>query len=725
MTLSSNIRGNVQTRTYDRADSVVFLKTKEAFGGLSNMAGGFPLKVNGIRILTSEALYQVCRFPHLPEVQKLIIAQKSPMTAKMKGKPHRANSRPDWDQVRVKIMRWCLRVKLAQHWDAFSRLLLETGNRSIVEQSRKDDFWGAKPVGEQTLVGMNVLGRLLMELRQEVKSSDLPSLLRVESPGVFNFRLYGQQIQIVEADGISDGPKAAKRLELTAPLSAPQAKPVQALLFDQPLPYAKTGPWRKTVEQTGGSMDDPKPYPAMKDSGVEWLGDVPEPWEVLRGKWLFRNKKEINAEGQHTNVLSLTLRGVVNNDPDNPEGLIPKDYATYQFFRKGDLVFKLIDLENLRTSRVGLVHQNGVMSPAYIRLLPIHAGVQRFFFHQYYDLYQRGVFNQLGEGVRATLGPKDLLELPIVVPEQSEQGAIVRFLDYIDRRVQRYILAKQKLIGLLEEQKQAIIHRAVTRGLDPDVPLKPSGIEWLGDVPEPWEVLRLGRVAKVFNGSTPSRMEPAYWLGGKVPWLSSGKVNEHLVESASELVTERALRECSISLVPKGAVIIGLVGQGKTRGRSAILGIDACISQNIAAIILLRKLNGNYLQHFLTAFYKMIREYGRGGNQEALNCEIVANIKVSIPPLDEQDSICDYLQSALAGLERAAQYINRETELLREYRTRLIADVVTGKVDVREAAANLPEEPDEPEPLDEADDLMDDGDAMAGDLEEIPEEAEA
>ncbi|MDT8265677.1 NADAR family protein, partial [Roseomonas sp. DSM 102946] len=111
-------------RTYDRATSVVFLKTKEAFGGLSNMAGGFPLRVNGVRILTSEALYQACRFPHLPDVQKLIIAEASPMTAKMKGKPHRSNSRPDWGAVRVKIMRWCLRVKLIQNFAEFSRLLL-------------------------------------------------------------------------------------------------------------------------------------------------------------------------------------------------------------------------------------------------------------------------------------------------------------------------------------------------------------------------------------------------------------------------------------------------------------------------------------------------------------------------------------------------------------------------------------------------------------------------
>ena len=186
-----------QTRTYERTGSVVFLKTNEAFGGLSNMAGGFPLRVNGVRILTSEALYLACRFPHLPDVQRLIIEQRSPMTAKMKSKPHRKNSRADWDQVRVKIMRWCLRVKLAQNWRKFSELLLETDDRPIVEQSRKDDFWGAKPVDDDTLVGMNVLGRLLMELRETVKAESRESLSCVQPLAILDFFLGGEPIEVV------------------------------------------------------------------------------------------------------------------------------------------------------------------------------------------------------------------------------------------------------------------------------------------------------------------------------------------------------------------------------------------------------------------------------------------------------------------------------------------------------------------------------------------------
>lgn len=188
-----------QLRTYKRHESVVFYKTNEAFGGLSNMAAGYPLHINDIHIRTSEALYQACRFPHRPEIQRLIIEQKSPMTAKMKGKPYREDSRRDWKEVRIAVMRWCLRVKLAQNWDRFSCLLLATDHRWIVEESHRDTFWGAKPVDTVTLVGMNVLGRLLMELRESLEGPNPEALLVVAPPPIPRFLLYGQPIGVVQA----------------------------------------------------------------------------------------------------------------------------------------------------------------------------------------------------------------------------------------------------------------------------------------------------------------------------------------------------------------------------------------------------------------------------------------------------------------------------------------------------------------------------------------------
>ncbi|MBA0289819.1 MULTISPECIES: NADAR family protein [Pseudomonadota] len=200
---------NSLLRTYVRGEAVVVYKTKEDFGGLSNMASGYPLQINGVRILTTEALYQACRFPHLPEVQREIIGQHSPMTAKMKSKPHRKDSRPDWDEVRYKVMRWCLRVKLAQNYAEFGRLLLATRDRPIVEQSRKDDYWGAKLADEagDTLIGQNVLGRLLMELREKLKD-DADGMLKTVSPlGIPDFLLLGKPIETVTARSSGNGQK--------------------------------------------------------------------------------------------------------------------------------------------------------------------------------------------------------------------------------------------------------------------------------------------------------------------------------------------------------------------------------------------------------------------------------------------------------------------------------------------------------------------------------------
>lgn len=185
-----------QTRTYQTKDVVRFRKTSEEFGGLSNMAPGFPVVVLGHRIRTSEALYQACRFPHMPEIQRMILNEGSPMTAKMRSKPFRKESRPDWDDVRVKVMKWCLRVKLVYNWRKFSELLFSTGDRPIVEDSRKDSYWGAMPQDADTLNGQNVLGRLLMELRGRLQE-DPDSLRSVRPLHIRNFCLLGEPIPMI------------------------------------------------------------------------------------------------------------------------------------------------------------------------------------------------------------------------------------------------------------------------------------------------------------------------------------------------------------------------------------------------------------------------------------------------------------------------------------------------------------------------------------------------
>lgn len=187
-------------RTYQLSESCVFRKTKDKFGGLSNMASGFPIRILNSYILTSEALYQACRFPHLPHVQKKIIEQKSPMSSKMVSKPFRKDTRIDWDKSRVEIMYWCLKVKLAQNFLTFGQLLETTSEKPIVEDSNKDPFWGAIKDKESgiTLTGINALGRLLMKLRQEYNSEKRFNLLYVEPLPIPNFFLLEEQIPIID-----------------------------------------------------------------------------------------------------------------------------------------------------------------------------------------------------------------------------------------------------------------------------------------------------------------------------------------------------------------------------------------------------------------------------------------------------------------------------------------------------------------------------------------------
>lgn len=190
---------NENYRCYKITDVIVVHKTKDAFGELSNMAAGFPIVLNNELVLTSEALYQACRYPHLPEIQKQIIVQHSPMTAKMKSKQYIDESRKDWNSVRVPIMRWCLRVKLAQNFDKFSQILLSTDDRPIVELSRKDDFWGALIAGDERelLIGENVLGRLLMELRNKLKLYPKSRLESVSQLIIKDFLFLGMPIEVV------------------------------------------------------------------------------------------------------------------------------------------------------------------------------------------------------------------------------------------------------------------------------------------------------------------------------------------------------------------------------------------------------------------------------------------------------------------------------------------------------------------------------------------------
>lgn len=199
-----------------------------------------------------------------------------------------------------------------------------------------------------------------------------------------------------------------------------------------------------------------------KKSNIDWIGDIPNHWNVKRGKFIFRFKKELNNKYQCEKILALTLKGVMNKEDYEEPSLTPTDYGSYQVFYPEDLVFKLIDLENYQTSRVGIVAEKGIMSPAYIRISPLVELDSRYFYWFYYSLYLQGIYNFLGMGVRSTLNQEDLLNLPAIIPPLDEQKSISKYLDSEVRKMEQAISLTETQIFKLREYRTSLIYASVT-----------------------------------------------------------------------------------------------------------------------------------------------------------------------------------------------------------------------------------------------------------------------
>lgn len=440
-------------------------------------------------------------------------------------------------------------------------------------------------------------------------------------------------------------------------------------------------------------MTDARRYSEYRASDVYWLGDLPKHWEVRRIKTIFRELKD-RSGGTHGELLSLT----------KSNGLIPRarllgqkvrvaDTSNYKRCRPGHLVMNRMQAWS---GMFAVSRQEGLVSPEYSVFELIHPSNVRYFeflfktpvFVQQFSEKSKGV----GSGFNRLYTPV-FGNIPSILPPPREQDAIVQFLDCVDQRTRRYVDAKRRLVGLLEEERQAVVNQAVTRGLDPNVRLKPSGVEWIGDTPEHWEITRVGHFARVTNGSTPSRSNHSYWTDGTHAWLNSSSVNQGTITHAEQFVTDLAMRECHLPRLRPGSVLVGITGQGKTRGMSAVLSIEATINQHMASITPnTRRVSSRYLHMFLTAAYDELRAISSasGSTKAALTCEDVKHFKVVLPSTDEQKQILSYANRKLEVVTDAINRARRQAELVQEYRTRLVADVVTGKLDVREAAAKWP-----------------------------------
>lgn len=457
-------------------------------------------------------------------------------------------------------------------------------------------------------------------------------------------------------------------------------------------------------------IDGLKPYHRYKSTDVPWLVSIPETWQLRRTKRILRERSQKGLPNEPLLAATQTKGVVRKEEYESRTVLAMKDLHLLKLVKRGDFVISLRSFQG----GIEFARDQGIISPAYTVLYPVepqHHGYLALLFKSNRFIENLSLFvTGIRQGQNIDYERLGRAELPL--PPNEDQDAIVHFLRHASRRIERIICTKMKLIALLYEQKQAIIHRAVTQGLDPAIRLKASGVPWIGEIPEHWDVWRISRFARVGNGSTPSRSNTAYWRGGTYPWLNSSHVHRRAIESADQFVTSEALLECHLPKVPMGSVLVAITGQGKTRGTAALLKIEATINQHIAYITPRSTLvHPEFLQLTLQGAYKTLRELSEdsGSTKAALTCEDLKRFKVAVPPMSEQLDLLGMVRSESRELDATIAHAEREVELMREYRSRIIADVVTGQLDVREAVRDILEDSEKPfADLDTSSDLSND-----------------
>ena len=432
-----------------------------------------------------------------------------------------------------------------------------------------------------------------------------------------------------------------------------------------------------------------KQYPEYKELELPWIDRVPLDWDVLRAKCLF-NQIDIRSEDGEEELLSVSEKqGVTPRKNVNVTMFKAESYKGYKLCWPGDLVINSLWawMQGLGFSRY-----HGIISTAY--------GVYRIknefqVDYKYFDYLFRSAaylweLRVRSKGIwrsRYQLTDDAFMTMPVIVPPESEQRQIVKYLDSKSAQITKFIRNKRQLIQLLKEQKQAIINQAVTRGLDPNVKIKPSGVNWLGDIPEHWNIVPLRSLGKFQNGIS----ESAEYFGSGYPFISYGDIYSNMVLPLNvDGLANSSDEERKRLSVEKGDVFF-------TRTSETIeeIGISSVCMENVkdavfsgfiirfrpTKIVLTKEFSKYYFRSYITRefFVKEMNIVTRA----SLAQDLLKRLPVLLPPSSEQKEIFDFLEKASMRIDLAVEKAQREINLIQEYRTRLISDVVTGKVDVR------------------------------------------
>jgi len=440
-------------------------------------------------------------------------------------------------------------------------------------------------------------------------------------------------------------------------------------------------------------------YPEYKATDCDWFPRIPAHWQMDRAKWsvtscqngIWGSEPEGDDDLVCIRVADFDRQSLRISTKKLTQRSIAEKERRNRLLVRGDLLLEKSG--GGEQQLVGAVVEFDQTFPAvssnFIARMVVDEGMDsRFLVYIHAHLYSGRVNFR---SIKQTTGIQNLdgqayLDEEIAYPSLEEQRAIARFLDHKTAQIDSLIAKKVALLEKLAEKRTALIGHAVTKGLDPSIRLQDSGVAWLGKVPAHWKISRIKFAARIGNGSTPSRDRSDYWVDGHFPWLNSSVVNQEEVTDSDQFVTEVALKECHLPIIQPPAALIGITGQGKTRGMASKLSFEATINQHLAYVKpLADEIGVDYLVYLFERAYTFLRNESDGGGSTkgAITCEQIANLSIPLPPISEQIAIEQHLAGTLEPIAAMRSKVSVAIDRLREYRSALITNAVTGKIDVR------------------------------------------
>jgi type I restriction enzyme, S subunit len=430
-------------------------------------------------------------------------------------------------------------------------------------------------------------------------------------------------------------------------------------------------------------------YANYKDSEIKWIGEIPSHWTMETGRTCLKPQKTKNTGNKVSTILSLSYGKIVIKPEEKLHGLVPESFDTYQIVEPGNIIIRSTDLQNDRTSlRIGLVQDDGIITSAYLCLNPSEKMDSKYTYYllHAYDLLK--VYYGMGSGLRQNLDHTDFKYLPLPIPPIEEQDKIVEFLDRKTAEIDQAIEQKQRLIKLLKEQKAILIDRAVTKGLNPNVPMRDSGFEWIGEIPEHWKVKKLGFLSNLLQtGPFGSQLHQGEYIEGGIPvinpsHLTDGKIKPDYKISVSEKVSSKLIRhkliEGDIVFARRGEMgrcgLVGLIESGWICGTGSILFRPKLeILDPKFSLAVLRSESTRAILEYISV----------GATMDNLNTAILSKVPIVIPPLTEQIRIVEKIESIEKEFLLLEKHEFNEIELLNELKRVAVAEAVTGKMKIQ------------------------------------------